>query len=179
MQGPTRAGIIVLLLVMACSERERPAQPAPPGPTTEPAEWTLSATGFGAVHAGMSLDEARAALDQQLAAAASAECSYVTSTRLPEGVSLMVVNDTVRRIDVQSNTVTTDRGARIGDTETHIQSLYDTGLISLPHKYTSGHYLIVAVTDSSFRLVFETSPDTVTTMRSGMMPQVLWVEGCS
>jgi hypothetical protein len=90
------------------------------------------------------MQEARAVLDQQLAEPETSECSYVQSTRLPDGVWLMVVDDTVRRIDVLSNVVAADRGARIGDTEERIRSLYDGAIQTLPHKYTSGHYLVIA-----------------------------------
>ncbi len=62
------------------------------------------------------------------------------------------------------------------------QQLYPGQVSISPHKYVDGHYLIVtpsAPADSTYRLVFETDGKLVTRFRSGKMPEVTWVEGCS
>ena len=51
-----------------------------------------------------------------------------------------------------------------------------------PHKYTNGHYLVVrsaTAADTTHRIIFETDGKVVTRFRSGRMPEVAWVEGCS
>jgi len=108
---------------------------------------------------------------------AGAECRYITFPTLPEGVALMVIADTVRRVDVDSPDVPTDRGATIGMTTARIEDLYGAALERMPHKYEpDGEYLIVS--DGDRRLVFETANDTVLTMRAGLMPHAMWVERC-
>jgi hypothetical protein len=180
---------ICAVSIIACARKDN-GQDTPPTnetpaasdsvsqPATPPAP-ALGPQGIGPVDAGMTLAEAGQALNASLETPASAECGYVHTSALPEGAAIMVVNDTIVRIDVQTNAIATDRGARIGDTEEHIRSLYGDGLVTQPHKYTDGHYLIVTPADTMLRLVFETDADTVTHIRSGRMPQVLWVEGCS
>ena len=92
----------------------------------------------------------------------------------------MVIDGIVSRIDVRSPGITTAEGARIGDSESRIDSLYGNSVVRQPHEYTDGSYLIVPATgDTSYQLVFETDGNAVTTYRAGLMPMVQWVEGCS
>jgi hypothetical protein len=91
----------------------------------------------------------------------------------------MFAGDTLVRIESDS-AVATDDGARVGDSEAAIDSLYGAGVQRRPHKYTDGRYLIVpSPRDSALRLVFETDGARVTRFRAGRLPQVEWVEGCS
>jgi hypothetical protein len=95
----------------------------------------------------------------------------------------MVTKGRISRIDVFKNSrVATVKGARVGDTEARIKSLYPGQIQVTRHKYTNGHYLIFVPkdqADKNFRLVFETDGDRVTQFRSGKMPEVQWVEGCA
>ena len=66
--------------------------------------------------------------------------------------------------------------------ETLKTALYSGRVTVEPHKYTDGHYLVVrpsAPADSAFRLIFETDGTRVTRFRSGLQPQVAWIEGCA
>jgi hypothetical protein len=141
---------------------------------------TLRPNGIGDIEVGITLVDATdragtAAIDPE----ANAECRYVTFPTLPEGVSLMVIADTVRRIDVETPDVLTERGAGIGMTSTRVEEIYGAGLERMPHKYErDGEYLVIAGTDTSTRIVLETAADTVRTLRAGLMPEVMWVERC-
>ena len=141
----------------------------------------ISAYGVGPVRAGMTTDEASAALRSEIRPT-DGEFTGCVMTQLPGGpaeVSLMIVGDTVVRVDVRNPTVSTEAGARIGDPEARIRELYDR-VVSEPHKYTEGRYLIfVSPQDTLYRIVFETDEQgRVTTFRSGRTPEVHWVEGC-
>jgi hypothetical protein len=103
-------------------------------------------------------------------------CVYVKVPAAP-GLLVMLFAGKVVRLDAIEMAVATAAGARVGDTEERIRQLYP-GLRQEPHKYTDGHYLIVD-TAPARRLVFETDGTRVTRYRSGMVPQVDWVEGCS
>lgn len=150
------------------------------GGAQAPAGPSLRADGIGDIEVGISLVDATdragtAPVDPD----AGAECRYVTFPTLPDGVSLMVIRDTVRRVDVDSPDVLTDRGAGIGMTTARVVELYRAGLEHMPHKYEpDGEYLVVAGTRSDTRLVLETALDTVRTMHAGLMPEVMWVERC-
>lgn len=83
----------------------------------------------------------------------------------------------------QNNQITTFKGAKIGDTEAQIKSLYPGQIQVTPHKYVqNGHYLTFIPKDRSdrnYRLVFETDGKLVTEFRAGKLPEVEYVEGCS
>ena len=148
------------------------------------ASWVVTEHGIGGLRAGMTVKEARAALPgfKTAEGADSVGCDYASIPGLPRGVSVMVEDGVVGRVDVLEGTVATSAGARIGDTEATIKKLY-AGLVTVsPHKYTDGHYLTVVPklqADSAFRIVFETDGARVLQYRGGRRPQVEYVEGCS
>jgi hypothetical protein len=112
-------------------------------------------------------------------------CTYAVWREAPSGVTVMIVDGLVARVDVARNsTVATSKGARIGDSEARILDLYKGRTTVTPHKYTDGHYITVTPPagsgeDRAYRLVFETDGKKVTRYRGGKQPQVEWVEGCS
>lgn len=152
--------------------------------TTGPSAYRITPEGFGELRAGMSVAEANSAVGGTfaLAAEASTECSYAQWGGAPAGVRVMVERDTVVRIEVKEAGVSTREGARVGDNEGRINSLYTGRVFIRPHKYTTGKYMIVmppAGADTMYRMVFETDGEKVTEFRSGRMPSVEYVEGCS
>jgi hypothetical protein len=175
------------LLVAACARGEERGAGSTSGETTSvagPAQpaWTVTQTGWGPIRAGMSVAEARAALGGELPESSNRECDHVRPPRGPQGVLIMTVGGQVARVEVTDSTVVTAAGARVGDTESRINALYRGRVQTAPHKYTDGHYLVVrggAGADSVYRLVFETDGQRVTRYRSGRLPEVEWVEGCS
>jgi hypothetical protein len=83
---------------------------------------------------------------------------------------------------VDTGSVTTEDGVKIGDTEDKVKSVYGDDLTTEPHKYiTGGHYMTVMGDSASAgkALVFETDGAHVSNFRAGRMPEVKWVEGCS
>lgn len=109
-------------------------------------------------------------------------CSYATLNGWPAGIGVMVDGGKVVRVEVRRGNFATSTGARIGDTEERIQSLYPGQVTVSPHKYTDGHYLTVTPTaeaDSANRIIFETDGRRVVNYRAGVRPQVEYVEGCS
>lgn len=188
----TLVRLLPLLLVAACgAEAPEPRDAAAPPPAAEsapPADtaWTLSENGIGPLRVGMTADEARAALGGDFTVAGTtpgmrpgpAACTYATSGRIPAGVRVMVEGQKVARVEVDSGTVASAAGARIGDTEARVRELYPA-VRSGPHKYTAGRYLTMVAADTTRRIVFETDGQKVLRFRGGATPQVEWVEGCS
>ena len=73
----------------------------------------------------------------------------------------MVIGGQIARVDIYGNSrITTVRGAKIGDSEDRIKSLYPGQIRVTPHEYVrGGHYLTFVPRDASdrqYRLVFET-----------------------
>ena len=92
------------------------------------------------------------------------------------------IDGRLARIEVKDGLVATGRGARVGDSEARIDSLYAGSLAIAPHKYTDGHYLVVTPPGGGakrHRLIFETDGQRVLEYRAGALPAVAWVEGCS
>lgn len=110
-------------------------------------------------------------------------CYYVSPKRKPENISFMVSEYKIARIDIDNKNITTLKGAKIGDTETKIKQLYKGYIKIEPHQYVEkGHYLIFVPkdkADQNYRIVFETDGKKVTRFRSGKLPEVEYVEGCS
>ncbi len=133
----------------------------------------------------MSVAEASAALGATLELPEGADatrCDYLRWPGGPTSVLVMVEQLRIARVDVRSGTVATEEGAQIGDPADRIRDLYPGRVTASPHKYTAGEYLTVVPAlpvDREFRLVFETEDGRVTRYRSGKLPQVQYVEGCS
>jgi hypothetical protein len=148
------------------------------------AGWVVTEHGIGGLRAGMTVKEARAAVPgfKTAEGADSVGCDYASIPGLPPGMSVMVEDGVVGRVDVLKGTVPTSAGARIGDTEATIKKLYAGRVTVSPHKYTDGHYLTVvpkSQVDSAFRIIFETDGTRVLQYRAGRRPQVEYVEGCA
>jgi hypothetical protein len=158
------------------------ASASPPPATTS--GWVVTEHGIGNLRAGMTVAEARAAYPSFKIPASqdSAACTYATMNGLPAGVGVMVEGGKVVRVEVRRGTTATSTGARIGDSEEKIKSLYPGQVTVSPHKYTNGHYLAVvpaSKADSAYRIIFETDGRSVLKYHGGVRPQVEYVEGCS
>lgn len=139
----------------------------------------VSFSGVAPLRIGMSAAEARQALGMPASSAKGGECSYL-DTKKRTHAFVMLVRDTVARLDVRDSSLVTDAGVRVGDAESRVMERYKGRVKSEPHKYVSGgHYLIVtSPSDTTRQLVFETDGKRVTSWRVGRTPEVRWVEGC-
>jgi hypothetical protein len=160
------------------------ARVAPPEPAASlPA---LTDSSYGPVRIGMTLAELQRAIGP-LADTTKLDraCDIVSAAdayRLPPGISITEVNGRVARIDIENDSIATDKGARVGDSEAKVKQLYGSGVIVEPHKYIDGHYLEIKFGNDSATakgIVFETDGKKVTTFRAGFWEPVRWVEGCA
>ena len=102
----------------------------------------LAINGIGPILIGMTVDEAsqsagirlirsgRGALDEY-------QCFYVQPKGEPKGIRFMVTKGRIARVDISSKRITTISGARIGDNENRILSLYPGQIKATPHPYVS------------------------------------------
>lgn len=146
---------------------------------------TVTATGYGALRVGMNVRNAATALGSPEPSMVGLDtaCAYPKFDNQPSGMRIMVVRGNVVRLEIDSSSIATGLGARVGDSESRVKDLYGSRVVVQPHKYDStGHYLIVKPippTNAGFELVFETDSGRVTKYRAGRLPEVEWVEGCS
>ena len=152
------------------------------GPDADAPDWTVRADGIGPLRVGMTLEEASRVLGEELVVAYAyfPSCDHVRPSSLPGGVALMIVNDTIVRVEVNDSTLTTSAAARVGMTEANLLEAYGARGSVTPHKYSGpeGHYVTIDA-DSAHAIVFETDGVRVQRFRAGRQPEVAWVEGCA
>lgn len=145
----------------------------------------LSEEGLGQIQIGMTLDEAVSMGLLNERPDLKQECDFVypaVGAGVPEGVSVMVVKGKIARIDVDTGAVTTEDGAKIGDTEDRVKSIYGDEVKVEPLKYIEGGHYMTVLGDSASAgkaIVFETDGKHVTRFRAGRLPEVERVEGCN
>ncbi len=111
-------------------------------------------------------------------------CSYYKPANGPEGVTFMVTSGRIATVEIETNKIVTNYGAKIGDSESLIKSLYPAGQIQTARLANSEQGKSWIVQPSSFaeknlRLVFaSTNGKTVTRMIAGKVPEVNYIEGC-
>lgn len=161
------------------------------------ARWPVDEFGIGPLRANVALAASTTQLHGEIRVPEGEEasaCSYADWSDAPVGVYVMLEQGVVARIEVDSASVATSAGARVGDTEARIDSLYPGRVVRQVHKYTDGRYLIVrAASDASaarangasaaesrdgFALIFETDGKRVTRYRAGRYPEVGYSEEC-
>jgi hypothetical protein len=181
--------LVAVLAAGACSRGDEKAVKGRAGPNgagrDSVSEVALSEDGLGPVQVGMTLAEAvnMGLLNEN--PNMKKDCDFVfpaVGAGIPDNVGVMIVKGKVARIDVDTGSVTTEDGAKIGDTEDRIKSIYDGDVQIEPHKYIPGGHYMTVMGDSASAgkaIVFETNGKVVTNFRAGRLPEVKWVEGCS
>ena len=186
--GSFAVTMLLAALGSACSKDEQAVKGrnGPNGTARDSvSDVALSEEGIGPIQIGMNMEDAvnMGLLNDN--PTRKPQCDWVypaVGAGIPDGVNVMVVNGKIARIDVDTGTVTTEDGARIGDTEDKIKTIYGDEVKVEPHKYIEGgHYMTVLgdSTSAGKALVFETDGKHVTSFRGGRLPEVKWVEGCS
>lgn len=107
--------VIVVPLSIIVGRRVRiPAEAQPASSSTMP---VLTDSSLGPVRIGMTLSQLTAAIGPLSdTTKLNKDCDYVSasdSNRLPRGVSLMASSGRLVRIDIETDSVSTDRGARV------------------------------------------------------------------
>jgi len=184
------AGVLLLAaLTSACNRDDENAVKGREGPSGASrdtvSDVSLNEDGLGPVQIGMTLDEAVSMGLLNERPDIKPACDFVypaVGSGVPSDAGVMVVKGKVARIDVDTGSVTTEDGAKIGDTEDRVKSIYGEDLEVRPHKFIEGgHYLVVKGDSASAgkEIVFETDAGgKVIMFRAGRVPEVEWVEGC-
>jgi hypothetical protein len=180
--------ILFAAIATACNKEDDKAVKGRTGPNGAArdtvSDLALNEDGLGQIQIGMTLDEAvnMGLLNER--PDIKQACDFVfpaVGAGIPFGVNVMVVKGKIARIDVDTGTVTTEDGAKIGDSEDKLKSIYGDELKVSPHKYIEGGHYLTVMGDSASAgkaMVFETDGKQVTMFRAGRIPEVEWVEGC-
>ena len=151
----------------------------------------LRLDGIGAIRIGMRLREAIAATGMKFtdpkkykATEDTNACTYVSFRNGPKGVSFMLLDGVIARMDVlEKATNATAEGARIGTREADIRKIYRGAKITVAPSFyegaASGHEITVAVPGHpTLRYFFATDLKKIIAMRIGRKSAVEYVEGC-
>src|SRR6185312_13737340 len=109
----------VVVGVVACGPDRPAADVSQPADTS----WVVSTKAFGPLQVGMTRAQAEGAMGMSLTIAGDSDwkkCGYVQSNHLPSGTHVMVEGGTIARVDVDSGSVATAEGAKLGDSEDRI-----------------------------------------------------------
>ena len=178
---PTSEGPVATPSAPAAESTPRPARSRANDRTAAADPWMVGPQGAGPVRIGMTMEQLRAALGLERGGPAG-ECEYVTPTGAPKGLTVMVADGHVVRLDVaQDSAASTSVGVHPGDREKRVRKLLGPDIEVTPHKYVEGGHYMSAPTDANETTwwVVETDGRRVTAVRMGVKPQVDWVEGCS
>ena len=162
------------------------ATTAPPdaddyGPAQLNAGSPVTTVGFGAVTFGLTVAGAQqAAGTAMIALGAESDCYRVVAHRGPEGVTFLVHEGTIERVDIDSGPVTTRSGVGIGTAESTITDLFGDKIRSQtrPDGSTDLVYVPVDPGDRNYRVVFNVVDGAVRSFKSGKIPVVLTDTGC-
>jgi hypothetical protein len=141
-------------------------------------ESTISTVGLDEVFFGMTADAAAEAAGTAWVAepAENSECWLAAPINGPEGVQLMMWENTVERIDVTTAEITTRSGAGVGSTPDELRTLFGDRL----DESDPARLLFVPADeeDAEFRIVFEIVDGSVASYRAGRLPMVE-MQGCT
>lgn len=139
----------------------------------------LRLDGIGPVKVGMTIPQAREAAGVAITTPIDELDNGCGYSEVPSmhGVSFMVLDGTIARVDVDSGAAT-EAGIKVGDDVAKVRKAYGSKIKEEPHEYVQGGQYL-SVRSGSYSLLFETDGSKVTTMRSGESDAVALVEGCA
>ncbi len=109
------------------------------------------------------------------------DCRYLAGRNELEGISFMIIDGQVARIEVDAAGFQTLSGAGVGSTEEELRRLFGARLQVELHTYLGerGHYLTLRSRGGGYGVRFETEGGAVFRFYVGPWEHLLYVEGCS
>ncbi len=142
---------------------------------------SISTVGLDTVHFGMTVFQAeQAAGTSMIPCEPVSECYRVTPVDAPEGVSFVVHEGTIERVDIASGPITTRSGIGIGTDESQIIQLFGDQIERTPIDDATTDLVFIPAdeSDAEFRVIFTITDGVVQTFRSGRIPLVLDAVPC-
>lgn len=146
--------------------------------------WQVCPNGVGPVKVGMKLSELKT--EQHLsysiewAQDSDQKTCFYANLHGQSGISLMILNGRVARVDIDNRDTQTVEGIHNGDSEAHALRVYGKRMKVSPHAYTGpeGHYLTVPTPDGRYGIRFETDEGKIVRYYSGRADAISYIEGC-
>jgi hypothetical protein len=145
----------------------------------------LAINGIGPIRIGMTVNEASRSAVLRLIKTLSdgrpqEHCAYFDPQGGPKGISFMVINGRIARVDISNERVTTVSGIKIGDPEAKILKLYPPQQIQVAsNRRKTITYIPRDAEDRNYRLIFSINGSRVSRFRSGRLPEVEYMDGCA
>jgi hypothetical protein len=170
----------------------RAEEPAPLDPNAPAAEIAalsgcapVSAEGYCGITWNMSPSQARAKFPVKLedyngdtsARPDPNACYEMFAAEPVQGVSFLVENAKVGRVDVMSEGPHTADGFGVNSEAAAIRAKYGSALTEAPNKYES-EIIELTIQQGASKTVFEIQDETVRAFRSGVAPTIDYVEHC-
>lgn len=143
---------------------------------------SISTVGLGEVTFGMTVAQAQVAAGTDLInCAPTSDCYRVTPAQGPEGISFLVTESTIERVDIVAGPLTTRSGIGIGSPEDEIMNLFGDQIETHVNDDSSVDLIFVPQdeSDAEFRVIFTIRDGVVETFRSGRIPQVTVQNPCA
>lgn len=150
-------------------------------PTLGPSS-SVSTVGLDTVHFGMTVKQAEAAAGTPMIPCSPiSSCYRVTPSDAPDGISFVVHEGTIERVDIASGPITTRSGVGIGTAEDRIIELFGDQIERAVNDDSSVDLIFVPQDedDADFRVIFTIRDGVVETFRSGRIPLVLDKAPCT
>ncbi len=144
---------------------------------------SLSTVGLDEVTFGLTVNQARRAAGTEFNACEPvSDCYRIIPEVAPEGISFVVSNGTIERVDIVGDSpIRTVSGAGIGTTAERLDELFGERLerVDLGGGAVDVIFVPVSENDAQFRVAFTTVDGVVETMRAGRLPLVLEDDPCA
>ena len=147
-------------------------------------DWEVLPNGVGPIKVGMRLSNLKTDLHLsysiEFAQDSDQKTCFYANLRDQPGISLMILNGRVARVDIDNKDTKSAEGIRNGDLEAHALSVYGKRMKVTPHAYTGpeGHYLTVRTTDGRYGIRFETDEGKIVRYYAGRSDAISYIEGC-
>ncbi|MDW3220187.1 MAG: hypothetical protein R8F63_16365 [Acidimicrobiales bacterium] len=143
---------------------------------------SLSTVGLDEVTFGLTVNEARTEAGTEfINCGLVTDCYRVVPDVAPDGISFVVHEGTIERVDIVGNSpITTRSGAGIGTTDEQLDALFGDRLerVDLGGGQVDVIFVPQDENDQEFRVAFTTVDGVVETMRAGRVPLVLEADPC-
>lgn len=141
----------------------------------------LTMNSYGPVKIGMTSNQAYTSLSslgQVNKAKLSSGCSYYNAS---EGVSFMLDNNKIVRIEISIKEALTPSGIRVGDSLEKLKKTFLNGLLDEPHHYLGAKARTVKLFSKNGKIAmrFEVYDNHIAEIYSGYEHSIHFVEGCS
>jgi hypothetical protein len=144
---------------------------------------SLSTVGLDTVTFGLTVNQAERESGHRMSNCEPVtDCYRVTPDGAPTGISFVVDNGTIERVDIVGDSpITTLSGAGIGTTDEELDELFGDQLdrVDLGGGRTDVVFVPADENDQEFRVVFTALDGVVESLRSGRVPLVLETDACA